>query len=63
MCNCKINGKSFNAEFDVTPSADFIQCLFPAVIAALPAFLESFMKCIAGAGTPDSHNPGDRKRC
>lgn len=40
---------------------DFIGCLIPALIAAIPAFLDSFMGCLAG--TPGGYSPSDAKRC
>jgi len=49
---------------DVDAQADFIGCLLTAVIAALPCFLESFMKCLAGGNGPSTgFKPGDRTRC
>lgn len=50
-----------------TPQAQkqFLECLFPALITALPYFLQALMTCLAGGGTnpPGDHNPGDRLRC
>jgi hypothetical protein len=48
---------------DVAPSADFMSCLFPALIAAVPQFLQSFMSCISGGGSSTGYKPGDRPRC
>ena len=48
-------------EFD--PHADFMTCLFPALIAAIPCFLQSFMSCLAGGGSSADYTPGNRVRC
>jgi len=63
MCKCNIQSQNFKLETDITPSADFMSCLFPAVIAALPVFLEAFMRCIAGTPSDDQYRPGSRNRC
>ncbi len=41
--------------------ADFVSCLFPALIASVPTFLQSFMACMAGGSK--AYDPGDRDRC
>jgi len=52
----------FTVELDA--EQDFLSCLMTAVIAALPCFLESFMKCLAGGNGPSTgFKPGDRTRC
>jgi len=63
MASVIITTPNLTTEIVVTPSVDFMSCLFPALIAAVPAFLESFMKCLAGPPTTDEYNPGDRTRC
>jgi hypothetical protein len=40
---------------------DFLGCLIPALVAAVPAFLESFMRCLGGGSA--GYNPSDEKRC
>jgi hypothetical protein len=40
---------------------DFLGCLIPALIAAIPAFLDSFISCIGGGSS--SYSPDDTKRC
>jgi hypothetical protein len=40
---------------------DFLECMIPALMAALPAFLDAFMRCIAGGSS--AYDPGDRPRC
>ena len=43
---------------------DMMTCLIPALLAALPAFLDAFFKCIRnGNGGTSGYQPGDRKRC
>lgn len=43
---------------------DFVGCLLTGVLAALPCFLEAFMKCLAGENGPTTgFKPGDRDRC
>lgn len=63
MCRVTLEHPQMKVSLDLAPSADFIQCLFPALIAAVPAFLESFMKCLTGGGSSTGYQPGDRKRC
>ena len=38
-------------------------CLITALMAALPHFLDAFVKCLTNSGDPDKFNPGDRQRC
>lgn len=46
------------------PLADMMTCLIPALIAALPAFIDAFFRCISeGNGGNSGYTPGDRKRC
>lgn len=45
-----------------TNSPRILTCLLPAIIAAMPAFLQAFMACLATGGSGD-YNPGDRNRC
>lgn len=48
------------------PQADFIGCLMTGVLAAMPYFLEAFLKCLSGAngtGSDDQYAPGQRDRC
>lgn len=44
---------------------DLIGCLIPALFAALPVFLDSFMRCLGGNHNPGNgeYRPGDRHRC
>ena len=46
------------------PLAEILPCLFPAVIAALPVFLQAFFACMSGQEPPaGGYAPGDRHRC
>jgi len=63
MAHVHIETRVAKIDLDLTPSADFITCLIPALIAAVPAFLSSFMQCISGGGTTGDYHPGDRIRC
>lgn len=63
MCRVTLSSPTIKAELDVTPTADFITCLIPALLAALPAFINALMLCLAGEGTSGNYNPGDRVRC
>jgi len=63
MCRVTINSPAVNVDLDLKPSADFVTCLIPALLAALPAFIESFMSCLSGGSTPGNYKPGDRPRC
>jgi hypothetical protein len=63
MCHVEITSPKANVALDFHPSQDFISCLFTAAIAALPAFLESFMTCLSGTPASPGYNPGDRTRC
>jgi len=42
--------------------ANFIDCLIPALFAAMPVFLEHLMACLTGGAT-GGYKPGDRDRC
>jgi len=63
MCKCTITSNTFNVDVDLHPSQDFVSCLLTALFAALPTFLDSLVKCMAGAGTTDQYKPGSRERC
>ena len=63
MCNVVIKGNKFQMALTFDPSADFIGCLLTGVMAALPAFLDAFMRCLAGGEGSGKFNPGDRARC
>ena len=38
-------------------------CLITALLAALPHFLDSFLKCLSPGGGSGQFNPGHRTRC
>lgn len=63
MCRCQITSTAVNLDIEIHPSADFITCLLPALFAALPVFLDSFMSCLTTGGQPGTFNPGTRQRC
>jgi len=55
---------SLHVAFDFDIKADLMNCLFQGLIAALPCFLDSFMKCMGGGGNGGTgFTPGDRPRC
>ena len=47
------------------PFQDMMTCLIPALLAALPAFLDAFFTCIRGENGQSDHDyrPGNRQRC
>lgn len=63
MSRVTISTQHLHLQLDVKPSADFISCLITALVGALPTFLQAFMSCLAGGGTPGDYKPGDRLRC
>ena len=63
MARITIETPNLTTAIEVSPSADFISCLIPALLAAVPAFLESFMKCVGSSPAPGGFNPGNRDRC
>jgi len=63
MCRLEFDPKTLHIWLDMKPRADFIGCLLTGVMAALPAFLEAFMKCLGGGGPSGDYNPGNRQRC
>lgn len=63
MSKIILTNRHLQLELEVTPTADFIGCLLTGVMAALPAFLEAFMKCLAGGEGTTGYKPGDRDRC
>lgn len=63
MCNLTITTPVAKMDIVVNPHADFFSCLFPALIAAAPIFIDSLMKCLAGGGQACDFKPGDRTRC
>jgi len=38
-------------------------CLMTALVAAMPTFIEAFLKCKAQEPPEGGYDPGDRKRC
>ena len=63
MCKVNISSPQFNIEMDLKPSADMFDCLFQGIVAALPAFLEAFMKCLSDTPGTGGYSPGNRHRC
>ncbi len=63
MCRVIIESPAVNVTLDVKPSADFITCLIPALLAALPAFIDGLMGCLAGNTGGGGYKPGARPRC
>lgn len=63
MCRLTLEHPQMKLAIDVAPSADFMTCMFPALIACVPVFLQSFMQCLTGGGNSNGFQPGDRKRC
>jgi len=63
MCNVTVTTQHLHTSIDLKPSADFVTCLIPALLAALPAFVQAFMSCLSGAPTTGEYTPGDRPRC
>lgn len=63
MCNLTLKSSIADFNIVIAPQADFMACLFPALIAAAPVFIDSLMKCIAGGGQSCEYTPGNRTRC
>lgn len=64
MARFSITSKLFDTEVEVKPRQDLFTCLIPALLAALPAFIDAFFKCIGGGGGgTGTFKPGERKRC
>ncbi len=46
------------------PLQEMMSCLIPALLAALPAFLDAFFRCLREEnGGSTGYEPGDRRRC
>jgi len=63
MATLSVKTDAGQVDVDIDISADWLSCLIPALLAGLPAFLDAFMKCIAGGGASGDYNPGNRTRC
>lgn len=63
MCRVSLQGKGGKADIQFEVSNDWFTCLIPALLAGLPAFIDSFMKCIAGGGGSGEYKPGGPPRC
>ncbi len=63
MCNLTLKTPVAEFEIVIAPHADFFTCLFPALIAAAPIFIQSLMNCLGGGGASCDFNPGNRTRC
>jgi len=50
-----------SVQFDA--SADIMGCIITGVTAALPAFLDAFIRCIGGGSGTGGLNPGGPPRC
>lgn len=61
MCVVRFENEALKVTLNVDPQQNFVQCILPALMAALPVFLQNFMECITG-GT-SGHQPGNRQRC
>ena len=58
-----VGTRNADIKLDVKINQDLFTCLIPAVLAALPAFLDAFFKCMGGDGSADQFKPGARPRC
>jgi len=63
MTKITIGTRNTDIVLDVKINQDLFTCLIPAVLAALPAFLDAFFACIGGDGSADQFRPGTRTRC
>jgi len=51
------------ADHPLTPlQANFLTCIFEALIASVPCFIQNFLACMSRPPTP-GYNPGTRDRC
>ena len=59
-----IQSDKAKVQLEVDAQQDWTSCLMTALIAALPCFLDEFVKCLAGGnGGSSGFKPGDRDRC
>ena len=63
MTKITIGSPNTEIQIDLKINQDLFTCLIPALLAALPAFLDAFFKCIGGDGSADEYKPGNRLRC
>ena len=63
MSKCTIQSPGLNVELDLKPRTDLLTCLVPALLAAMPAFIEAYMTCITAGSGSGNFKPGDRPRC
>ncbi|HUT60293.1 MAG TPA: hypothetical protein VNA25_20805 [Phycisphaerae bacterium] len=63
MTKITLGTRNTNITMDIKINQDLFTCLIPALLAALPAFLDAFFKCIGGDGSSDKFKPGTRPRC
>jgi len=63
MTKVTVGTKNTDIVLDVKINQDLFTCLIPALLAALPAFLDAFFSCIGGDGSDAPFKPGTRPRC
>ncbi len=61
MCMCRFESEALKVNVQIDPQPNFVQCILPALMAALPVFLQAFMECVTGGAS--DYQPGDRQRC
>jgi len=63
MCKITLETNQMKAATSIEPQADFMGCLLPALLQALPIFIQAFVECLGSGGTTTGYNPGGPKRC
>lgn len=63
MAQVTIETSTLDLQVVLTPRQDFMSCLIPALLTALPSFIEAYLKCLASGGTGGNYNPGGPDRC
>jgi len=63
MCTVKIQSGNETTELRFLVPTAFIDCLLPAIMAAVPVFASNFLACVQKPPPANEYNPGTRDRC
>jgi hypothetical protein len=63
MIQVTIQTDNTQTKIETQLPTNLTQCIFNALLAALPVFVRALLDCIAKPPSQDSYNPGQRRRC
>lgn len=64
MCKLTISTAKTTATLQISIEQDALNCVWQAILAAIPYALDAYLKCISPPEPPEGeYKPGNRPRC